>query len=65
MILLIPNEQHVQERVLKQLEDKLVFDGKKVTYTDVHDRDLLVQIESGGTARITRLPRCPHCTYDD
>jgi hypothetical protein len=65
LILLIPNEQHVQERVLKQLEDKLVFDGKKVTYTDVHDRDLLVQIESGGTARITRLPRCPHCTYDD
>jgi hypothetical protein len=65
LILLVPNEQHVQERVLKQLEDRLVFGGKRITYSDVHDRDLLVQVESGGTARITSLPRCPHCTYDD
>jgi hypothetical protein len=65
LILLIPNEQHVQERVLRSLEDRLVLDGKKITYADVHDRGLLVQVESSGTPRITRLPRCPHCTYDD
>jgi hypothetical protein len=63
--LLIPNEQHVQERVLKHLEERLMLDGEKLTYSDVHDRDLLVKIESDGTPRITRLPRCPHCTYDD
>jgi hypothetical protein len=65
LIVLIPNEQLVQERVLKRLEDRMVLDGKKVTYTDVHDRDLLVQVECDGTPRITRLPRCPHCeNYD-
>jgi hypothetical protein len=65
LIMLIPNEQLVQERVLKGLEDRMVLDGKKVTYADVHDRDLLVQVECDGTPRITRLPRCPHCTHYD
>ncbi len=65
LILLVPNEQYVQERVLKGLEDRMALDGRKIRYTDVHDRDLLVQIESGGTVKVTRLPRCPHCIYDD
>jgi hypothetical protein len=65
LILLVPNEQHVQERVLKGLGDRMVLDGKKVTYADVHERDLLVQVEANGASRVTRLPRCPHCEYDD
>ncbi len=65
LILLIPNEQHVQERVLEGLGERMVLDGKKITYTDVHERDLEVQVEANGTARVTRLPRCPHCEYDD
>jgi hypothetical protein len=63
--MLVPNEQIVQERVLKGLENRMKLEGKKVTYKDVHDRDLLVQVESDGTARVSRLPRCPHCEYDD
>lgn len=65
LILLVPNEQHVQERVLSSLEDKMSLDGKKLTYKDVHDRDLLVQVESTGAAKITKLPRCPYCKYED
>jgi hypothetical protein len=65
LILLVPNEQHAQERVLKRLESRLFLEGEKVTYTDVHDRDLLVQVESEGAVRVSGLPRCPHCIYDD
>jgi hypothetical protein len=65
LLLLVPNEQHAQERVLKDLEARLFLEGKKITYTDVHDRDLLVQVESGGVVKVTKLPRCPYCVYDD
>lgn len=65
LILLVPNDQHVQERVLKGLEGRMLLDGEKINFSDVHDRDLLVQVEADGTARVTRLPRCPHCQYDD
>jgi hypothetical protein len=65
LIMLVPNEQIAQERALKGLEDRMVLDGKKVTYAEVHDRDLLVQVEHDGTPRVSRLPRCPHCEYHD
>jgi hypothetical protein len=65
MILLIPNDEIVQERVLKGLEQKLTFQGKKITYADVHDLDLIVHVEATGTFRIEKLPRCPHCVYKD
>jgi uncharacterized protein DUF5615 len=65
MILIVPNDAHSQHRALNGLENRLVFEGKKITWSDVHDRDLLVQIEANGTVKIERLPRCPHCNYDD
>jgi len=65
LILLVPNEQHVQERVLKGLEGRMLLDGEKINFSDVHDRDLLVQVEADGRGKVTRLPRCPHCEYDD
>jgi hypothetical protein len=66
MILLVPNNEIVQRRVLKGLESRLTFEGKPITYRDVHDRDLLVTVEATGEARVSRLPRCPHYpNYDD
>lgn len=65
LILLTPNEKHIQERVLKGLEGRMLLDGEKVNFSDIHERDLLVQVEADGTVRVTRLPRCPHCQYDD
>jgi hypothetical protein len=65
MILLVPNEEIAQRRVLEGLESRLRFEGKAIHYGDVHDRDLLVTVEATGQPRITRLPRCPHCTYRD
>jgi hypothetical protein len=65
LILLVPNEQYAQKRVLQGVDNKLKLEGKKITFKDVHDRDLLVQIEASGAVRISRLPRCPHCIYHD
>ena len=65
LILLLSNDRFVQERLLKGLESRLFFDGKKITFQDVHERDLLVKVHSTGKAVVTRLPRCPHCNYED
>jgi hypothetical protein len=65
MILLIPNDEITQRRVLEHLESRLKFEGKGIRYSDVHDRDLLVVVEASGKATVSRLPRCPHCIYDD
>jgi hypothetical protein len=65
LILLVPDKELVQRRVLKGLESRLEFEGKPITFRDVHERDLLVTVEATGECRISRLPRCPHCTYHD
>jgi hypothetical protein len=65
MILLVPNDEITQRRVLKDLESRLRFEGKRISYADVHDRDLVVVVEASGKAIVSKLPRCPHCTYGD
>lgn len=65
LILLFSNDEIVQRRMLTGLENRLSFEGKKITYKDIHDRDLLVKVHSTGEAIISRLPRCPHCEYED
>jgi hypothetical protein len=65
MILIVPNGEIAQRRVLTGLESRLMFEGQSIHYGDVHDRDLLVTVEETGRARVTRLRRCPHCVYDD
>ena len=65
MILLVPNDEITQRRVLERLESRLKFEGKPITYGDVHDRDLVVVVEASGKATVSRLPQCPHCKYDD
>lgn len=62
MILLIPNQHHVQEKILRNRESRLCFENRKITYNDVHALELLVQVESDGSARVERLPRCRHCS---
>jgi hypothetical protein len=57
MVLLVPNEEIVQKRILKGLESRLTFEGEPITYVDVHDRDLLVMVEATGEAKVSRLPR--------
>lgn len=65
MILLVPNDEITQRRVLRGLESRLRFEGKQMSYGDVHDRDLVVLIDASGAVTISRLRRCPHCKYDD
>ena len=61
MILLVPNDEMTQRRILKGLESRLVFEGKRITFADIHRDDLLVTVEANGMSRVSRLPRCPHC----
>ena len=66
MILLVPNEEIVQRRVLRGIESRLKFKGKAINFTYVHDQDLLVTVEATGKVSVSRLPKCPHCThYED
>src|SRR5487761_197090 len=65
MILLVPNDEITQRRVLKGLESRLRFERKPISYSDVHDGDLIVMIEASGKATVSRMPRCPHCKYND
>lgn len=65
LVLLLSNDKLTQERLLKGLESRLFFEGKKITYKDVHDLDLFVKVHSTGKASVSRLPRCPHCPYKD
>lgn len=63
MILLVPNEEIIQRRVLKGFEARLRLNGKAVSIADVHDQDLLVTIAANGDVVVSRLPRCPHCSH--
>jgi uncharacterized protein with PIN domain len=65
LVLLLSNDKLAQERMLKGLESRLFLDGKKITFKHVHELDLLVRVHSTGKAVVTRLPRCPHCPYED
>lgn len=65
LILLLSNDEIVQQRLWKGLENRLFFEGKKISFQDVHDLGLMVKVQSTGQATISRLPRCPHCEYDD
>jgi hypothetical protein len=65
LMLLVPDSEIIQRRVLKGIESRLKFEGKTITFKDVRERDLLVTVEATGECRISRLPRCPHCTYRD
>lgn len=64
MILLIPNDEITQRRVLKGLDSRLFHEGKQITFGDVHDQELLVTVETSGAVRVSRLPRCRHCVHD-
>jgi hypothetical protein len=65
LILLLSNDEIVQQRLWKGLENRLFFEGKKISFQDVHDLGLMVKVQSTGQATISRLPRCPHCVHDD
>ena len=64
MILLVPNDEMTQRRVLKGLDSRLFHEGKRITFGDVHDEELLVTVETTGAAKVSRLPRCRHCGHD-
>ena len=63
MVLLVPNEEIIQRRVLKGFESRLKLNGKTVSIAEVHDQNLLVTIAGDGGVIVSKLPRCPHCSH--
>lgn len=61
LVLLFSNDELVQRRMLTRLEDRLIFEGKRINYQYVHSENLLVKVYSDGTTNISRLPKCRHC----
>jgi hypothetical protein len=53
----------LMEAGVRRLQSRLVFEGKPITFADIHHEDLLVTVEATGETRVSRLPRCPHCSY--
>jgi hypothetical protein len=48
------------ERAIKQMQ----FEGRSIGWKAVHESCLKVVISDTGAPTITRLPRCPSCTFD-
>ena len=49
------------ERAVKQMR----FEGQPIGWKAVHESCLKVVISDTGIPTVTRLPRCPSCTFDD
>jgi|SRR5215472_10329438 len=65
LIVLLPSTKYQQEQAIKRAASQLEFEGRPVTWKDVNKLCLKVVIEISGKARITKLPRCPHCKFAD
>ncbi len=62
-LVLLPNGQAVQQRLLKNLNDlesRLRLDGKRTTWKEVHQSHLRVSVQRGGVLSVSRLRRCTY-----
>ena len=55
----------MQDRVLRAALKNLRFEGRKIGLQTVYDEALQVVVEASGPPKITRLPRCLLCHYDE
>jgi hypothetical protein len=60
-LVILPNRFEIQRRTLADLGFRLRFDGKKISWDDVWQRNLCVRVRTVGNPEITQLPRCFYC----
>jgi hypothetical protein len=63
LVIVLPSTKEEQVQAIKRASKQLLLDGRPITWKIVHEECLKVIIESNGNARVTRLPRCPHCAF--
>jgi len=64
LVVVVPSDALVQERVLAAAAKNLIFEGKRMGWKNVFEQCLKVVIEAAGPPKITRLPRCPWCKFE-
>jgi hypothetical protein len=65
LIVVLPSEQLKQERAIRRAAKQLRFEGKPIGWKEVSELCLKVVIEETGKPTVTKLPRCPHCVFED
>jgi hypothetical protein len=61
LVIVRPSQAINQLRLLAAASKKLIFEGEHIGWKTVFERCLMVEIEASGTARVSKLPRCPFC----
>lgn len=65
LVIVLPLERLKQERAIDRASKQLRFQDKLIGWKHVNELCLKVVIEESGRASVTKLPRCPHCTFRD
>ena len=65
LVIVLPSDRLKQERAIDRASKQLRFEDRPITWKDVNELCLKVVIEETGRATVTKLPRCPHCNFDD
>jgi hypothetical protein len=61
----LPSERLKQEQAVARAGKSLRFEGKRIGWKDVTERCLKVVIGDSGRATVSKLARCPGCTFAD
>ncbi len=65
LIIVLPSERLKQEQAIAKAAKSLRFEGKAIGWKDVGERCLKVVIEDSGRATVSKLARCPTCSFAD
>jgi hypothetical protein len=60
-LIILPNGFEVQKWLLREIEKKLRFGGKQITWADVWYKNYCVRVLKNGNAEITTFPKCLYC----
>jgi hypothetical protein len=60
-LLVLPNGYERQKRFVRTIESKLRLGKDRLTWADVFDRNLHVQVDRSGAVSVREFPRCAYC----
>jgi hypothetical protein len=60
-LVILPSGYEIQKRLLKDMEARMRYGEKPVSWFDVWRRSYCVRVKKGGPAEVRPLPRCSYC----
>jgi len=63
-LVILPSDHEVQRHAMRNIENKLMLDGKHIGWKEVWKLDCCVRITKG-VVRITRFDRCFYCKRNE